>query len=257
MAEQTVGLGLESRGAFVTGGAGGIGREVARALARAGARVAVVDVDQAACDAVVGELDRPAEHLALGADLVDLSTHQPLLERTVSEFGRLDILVCLAAILRRRPSIDEVTEDDWDAQLTINLKSVFFLNRAAARIFREAGRGGRIVNFSSQGWWTGGFGGSVVYAASKGGVVSMSRGLARTLAPHGITVNTVSPGAADTSMMRSGMSDEDLQGFVDTIPLGRMAEPSEVASTVLFLASDLAGYVTGATINVSGGQLMY
>lgn len=257
MAESAVELGLEGRGAFVTGGAGGIGREVARALARAGARVAVVDVDQAACDAVVAELDRPGEHLALGADLVDLSGHQPLLERAVSEFGRLDILVCLAAVLRRRPSIDEVTEDDWDAQLTINLKSVFFLNRAAASIFREAGRGGRIINFSSQGWWSGGFGGSVVYAASKGGVVSMSRGLARTLAPHGITVNTVSPGAADTSMMRSGMTDEDLQGFIDTIPLGRMAEPSEVASTVLFLASDLASYVTGATMNVSGGQLMY
>ena len=235
MADGAVDLGLEGRGAFVTGGAGGIGRKVALALARAGARVAVVDVDQAACEAVVAGLDRPEEHLALSADLVDLSKHQPLLERAVAEFGRLDVLVCLAAILRRRATIDDVTEDDWDAQLSINLKSVFFLNRAAATIFREAGRGGRIINFSSQGWWTGGFGGSVVYAASKGGVVSMSRGLARTLAPHGITVNTVAPGAADTSMMRSGMTDADLQSFVDMIPLGRMAEP----------------------MNVSGGQLMY
>ena len=85
----------------------------------------------------------------------------------------------------------------------------------------------------------------------------MSRGLARTLAPAGITVNTVSPGAADTSMMRSGMTDEGLAEFVKMIPLGRMAQPSEVASAVLFLASNLAGYITGATINVSGGQLMY
>lgn len=250
-------LGLEGRGAFVTGAAGGIGREVAIALARAGARVAVVDLDQAACERVVSELERPDDHLAIGADLTDLATHDALLGRAASQFGRLDVLVCCAAILRRRDSIDEVTEDDWDAQFDINLKAVFFLNRSAAAIFREAGRGGRIVNFTSQGWWSGGFGGSVVYAASKGGIVSMSRGLARSLAPYAITVNSVSPGAADTAMMRSGMTDEGLAKFVEMIPLGRMAEPSEVASTVLFLASDLAGYVTGATMNVSGGQLMY
>ena len=250
-------LGLEGKGCFVTGATGGIGREVALALARAGAKVAVVDLDQAACDKVVGELERRDEHLALGADLTDLASHDALLQRSVDAFGRLDVLVCCAAILRRRNSIDEVTEDDWDAQFDINLKAVFFLNRAAARVFREAGRGGRIINFTSQGWWSGGFGGSVVYAASKGGIVTMCRGLARSLAPYGITVNSVSPGAADTSMMRSGMTDEGLAKFVEMIPLGRMAEPAEVASTVLFLASDLASYMTGATLNVSGGQLMY
>jgi NAD(P)-dependent dehydrogenase (short-subunit alcohol dehydrogenase family) len=252
-----VDLGLEGKGAFVTGAAGGIGREVAIALAAAGARVAVVDVDQSACERVVAALDRPESHLALGADLTDLAAHKTLLGQAEASFGRLDILVCLAAILRRRATIDEVTEEDWDIQFNINLKAVFFLNRAMADLLRAAGRGGRIVNFTSQGWWTGGFGGSVVYAASKGGVVSMSRGLARTLAADGITVNTVSPGAADTAMMRSGMTDEGLAEFVKMIPLGRMAEPAEVASAVLYLASDLASYVTGATINVSGGQLMY
>jgi NAD(P)-dependent dehydrogenase (short-subunit alcohol dehydrogenase family) len=250
-------LGLEGKGAFVTGATGGIGSEVAVALAAAGARVAVVDVDQSACDRVVAKLDRPQSHLALAADLTDLAGHDALLRQAESAFGRLDILVCLAAILRRRSSIDEVTEEDWDAQFNINLKAVFFLNRSMAGLLRAAGRGGRIVNFTSQGWWTGGFGGSVVYAASKGGVVSMSRGLARTLAEDQITVNTVSPGAADTSMMRSGMTEEGLAEFVKMIPLGRMANPSEVASAVLYLASDLATYVTGATINVSGGQLMY
>jgi NAD(P)-dependent dehydrogenase (short-subunit alcohol dehydrogenase family) len=250
-------FGLAGRGAFVTGAAGGIGREVAIALAAAGARVAVVDVDRAACEAVVAELERPDDHLAISGDLTDLDSHDRLLREALTAFGRLDVLACLAAVLRRRETIDDVTEEDWDVQLDINLKALFFLNRAAARLFREQGHGGRIVNFTSQGWWTGGFGGSVVYAASKGGVVSMSRGLARTLAPDGITVNTVSPGAADTSMMRSGMTDEGLAEFVKMIPLGRMAAPSEVASSVLFLSSDLARYITGATINVSGGQLMY
>jgi NAD(P)-dependent dehydrogenase (short-subunit alcohol dehydrogenase family) len=167
------------------------------------------------------------------------------------------VLAHLAAVLRRRRTIDEVTEDDWDYQIDTNLKATFFLNRCAARIFREQGRGGRIVNFTSQGWWTGGFGGSVVYAASKGGIVSMSRGLARTLAPDGITVNTIAPGGVDTPMMRSGSTPEDLDSFVKMIPLGRMAEPDELAGIVLFLASDHARYITGATINVSGGQLMY
>jgi NAD(P)-dependent dehydrogenase (short-subunit alcohol dehydrogenase family) len=250
-------LGLEDKGCFVTGAAGGIGREIAIQLAQAGARVAVVDLDQSACEAVVAAMDDPSRHLAIGADLRDLASHDPLLGRARDAFGRLDVLVCAAAVLRRRNTIDEITEEDWDAQFDINLKAVFFLNRAAARIFREAGRGGRIVNFSSQGWWSGGFGGSVVYSASKGGIVSMTRGLARTLAPDGITVNHVAPGAADTAMMRSGMTDEGLAKFVEMIPMGRMAEPGEVASTVVFLASDLAGYVTGATMNVSGGQLMY
>ncbi|HEY2651379.1 MAG TPA: SDR family NAD(P)-dependent oxidoreductase [Solirubrobacteraceae bacterium] len=250
-------IGLEDRGVVVTGGAGGIGREVSAAFASAGARVAVVDVDQAAADEVVAGLDSRQRHLAIAANLADLSTHEALLRGAQSEFGRFDVLAHLAAVLRRRATIDEVTEEDWDAQIDVNLKATFFLNRSAAGLFREQGRGGRIINFTSQGWWTGGFGGSVVYSASKGGIVSMSRGLARTLAPDGITVNTVSPGAVDTAMMRSGSSDDDLANFVKMIPLGRMAFPSELAGIVVFLASDHASFITGATANISGGQLMY
>ena len=248
---------LDGRGVVVTGGAGGIGREVAAAFASAGARVAVVDVDQARADEVAAGLEAPERHVAIAADLADLSTQEVLLRGVLDRFGRFDVLAHLAAVLRRRAWIDDVTEEDWDAQIDVNLKATFFLNRWAARIFREQGRGGRIINFTSQGWWTGGFGGSVVYSASKGGIVSMSRGLARTLAADGITVNTVAPGAVDTEMMRGGSSDEDLANFVKMIPAGRMAYPSELAGIVVFLASDHASYITGATANVSGGQLMY
>ena len=160
-------------------------------------------------------------------------------------------------MLIRRNDVDEVTEEDWDFQHDVNLKAGFFLNRAAARIMREQGRGGRLINFSSQGWWTGGYGGSVVYSATKGGIVSMCRGLARTYAKDGITVNSVSPGAVDTSMMRGGLTDEQLEASIAMIPLGYMAEPDDLAGTVVFLASDHARYITGATINVSGGWLMY
>ena len=150
-----------------------------------------------------------------------------------------------------------MTEEDWGVQLDTNLKAGFFLNRTSARIMREQGQGGRIVNFTSQGWWTGGFGGSVVYCASKGGIVSMTRGLARTYAADRITVNTVSPGAVDTSMLRGGLTDEQLEAHVAAVPMGRMASPEELAGTVVFLASKHASYITGATINVSGGWLMY
>jgi NAD(P)-dependent dehydrogenase (short-subunit alcohol dehydrogenase family) len=248
--------GLEGKRVLVTGGVGGIGREVALAFAAAGSRVAVVDLSEDKVKAVVAEMDG-GPHLAMAGDLRPVSGHPKLVETVVSTMGGLDVLVCAAAVLVRRPSVDEVSEADWDFQHDINLKSTFFLNQAVSQAFRRQGRGGRIINFTSQGWWSGGFGGSVAYAATKGGIVSMTRGLARSLAKDNITVNAVSPGAADTAMMRSGMTDEQLASTVAAIPLGRMAAPSELAGAVLFLASDHAGYVTGATINVSGGWLMY
>jgi NAD(P)-dependent dehydrogenase (short-subunit alcohol dehydrogenase family) len=248
--------GLEGKRVLVTGGAGGIGREVALAFGAAGARVAVVDLEEDKVKSVVADM-LGGPHLPLIADLRPVAGHGKIIATVVGFLGGLDILVCAAAVLVRRPSLDDVTEADWDFQHDVNLKATFFLNQAAARVFRAQGCGGRIVNFTSQGWWSGGFGGAVAYAASKGGIVSMTRGLARSLAKDGITVNAVSPGAADTAMMRSGMTEEQLAATVAAIPLGRMASPSELAGTVLFLASDHAGYITGATINVSGGWLMY
>jgi NAD(P)-dependent dehydrogenase (short-subunit alcohol dehydrogenase family) len=248
--------GLEGKRVAVTGGAGGIGREVALALGAAGALVAVIDLAEDKVKAVIAEM-RGGPHLALAADLRPVAGHTKLIETIVEALGGLDVLVCAAAVLVRRASIDDISEADWDFQHDINLKATFFLNQAAARIFHVQKKGGRIINFTSQGWQSGGFGGSVAYAASKGGIVSMTRGLARSLASDGITVNAVSPGAADTAMMRSDMSEEQLAGVVAAIPLGRMAAPSELAGTVLFLASDHSSYITGATINVSGGWLMY
>ena len=247
--------GLEGKRVMVTGGTGGIGREVCLAFASAGAHVAVVDLEQAKIDAVVAEMGGKP-HVALAHDIRPVAGLPSLIDAASASLGGIDVLVCTAAVLVRRASVFDVTEADWDLQHEVNLKSTFFLNQAAARIMREQ-RSGRIVNFTSQGWQSGGFGGSVAYAASKGGIVSMTRGLARSLAKDGITVNAVSPGAADTAMMRSGMSDSQLADLVGAIPLGRMAAPSELAGAVLFLASDHAGYVTGATINVSGGWLMY
>jgi NAD(P)-dependent dehydrogenase (short-subunit alcohol dehydrogenase family) len=252
----SVGAGLEGKGVIVTGAAGGIGAEVARAFAVAGARVCAVDVKEDGLAELLPTLEG-GPHRLEALDLRDLTGHEGLLRRSANELGGLDVLANMAAVLVRRSDIDEVTEEDWDFQHDVNLKAGFFLNRSAARIMREQGRGGRIINFTSQGWWTGGFGGSVVYSATKGGIVSMSRGLARTYAKDGITVNTVSPGAVDTPMLRGGLTDEQLEGHISQIPLGYMAEPADLAGTVVFLASDHARYITGATLNVSGGWLMY
>lgn len=251
-----IGAGLEGKGVVVTGAAGGIGREVAIAFAAAGARVLAVDIDGTSLESVMAELEG-GPHLSQDADLRDLAGHEPLLRGALDGFGRFDVLAHVAAVLVRRNDVDEVTEEDWDFQHDVNLKATFFLDRAAARLMREQGRGGRIINFSSQGWWTGGFGGSVVYSATKGGIVSMCRGFARTYARDGITVNTVSPGGVDTPMLRGGLTDEQLQSHIDQIPMGYLAAPADLAGTVLFLASDHASYITGATINVSGGWLMY
>jgi NAD(P)-dependent dehydrogenase (short-subunit alcohol dehydrogenase family) len=114
-----------------------------------------------------------------------------------------------------------------------------------------------MVTFGSQGWWTGGFGGSVVYAGTKGGIVSMTRGLARTYGPWGITVNCVSPGQARTEMLLTDLNENILTSMTQQTPLGRVAEPGEVAAPAVFLLSDHASFITGSTVNVSGGFLMY
>jgi NAD(P)-dependent dehydrogenase (short-subunit alcohol dehydrogenase family) len=247
--------GLVDRVVVVTGAGGGIGQAVCAALDEAGARVFAVDVNDAAVERALSGLSGSG-HSGGAYDLADLRTHDEILTRARAG-GEIAALAHMAAVLRRQATVDDVTEEDWDVQQNVNLKATFFLNRAIQHVFVEQGTGGSIVNFASQGWWTGGFGGSVVYAASKGGIVSMSRGLARSFAPSGVRVNVVSPGAADTPMMRGGLTEEDLAAFVTMIPLGRLAEPSELAGAVLYLASDASSYVTGALINVSGGQLMY
>ncbi len=252
----SVGAGLEGRGVILTGATGGIGAAVARGFAAAGARVMAVDLDKAKLDDLVGSLEGSG-HVGVVADLRDLGTHQALVERAGRELGEVYVLANLAGVLRRRGSLDEVTEDDWDFQHDVNLKAAFFLSRAAGNAMIAAGKGGRIILFSSQGWWTGGFGGSVAYASSKGGVTTMCRGLARTFGSHQITVNCVSPGQVNTPMLMTGLAPEIYESMKKQTPLGYVAEPDELAGPVVFLASDHAKYITGATLNVSGGFLMY
>ena len=253
----SVGAGLEEKGVVVTGAAGAIGQAVVRAFADAGARICAVDVDEDGVQELVRSLDEPKRHTAAVADVSDLESHEPVLRHALKILGNLRAVANLAGVMRRRIDIAEVTEEDWRSQVDLNLKAAFFFNRAAAQLFKERGGGGRIVNFAAVDAWTGGYGGSLVYAAANGGIVSMTRGFARMLAPVGITVNTIAPGGVDSEFIRAGLTDAQLNAFIGQIPVGRLATPEEIAGTVVFLASDHAAYITGATLNVSGGQLMY
>jgi NAD(P)-dependent dehydrogenase (short-subunit alcohol dehydrogenase family) len=251
-----LGEGLAGKGVLVTGAVGGIGSAVAHAFAASGARVAALDLAEDGARALAASLPGDG-HVGIGANIADVGRHEELVGKVEDAVGPLVALAHLAAVLRRRHEIREVDEPDWDAQVDVNLKATFFLNRAVAERLRGAGRPGAIVNFSSQGWWTGGFGGSVVYNTTKGGIVTMTRGLARTYAAAGIRVNAVAPGLVDTAMLRDDLSAPVLQGLVDQVPLGRLARPEEVAPAVVFLASEHAAYITGVTLNISGGWLMY
>ena len=251
----SLGAGLEGRVVLVTGAAGGIGREVVAGLAAAGAQVVAADRHDAALADALSTVSAPTVRRA-EVDLADLGAHAGLIAYA-QESGPLYGLVHCAAVLRRRAQVADITEDDWDAQVDVNLKGTFFLCRAAADAMRTAGHGGRVVTFSSQGWWTGGFGGSVVYATTKGGVVSMTRGLARAYGPAGITVNAVAPGQARTSMLLHDLDERVLATMTEQTPLGRIAEPAEVAAAAIFLVSTHASFITGTTLNVSGGFLMY
>ncbi len=250
-----IGEDLKGKCVVVTGATGGVGGAVAKTLAECGAKVFAVDLAEKELSTLVSSLPGTG-HASYALDIGKLDLHDDLFAKA-QEIGEMVSLVHCAAVLRRRDSVDLVTEDDWDFQIDTNLKATFFLNRSARNSMKAKGTKGSIVNFTSQGWWTGGFGGSVVYAASKGGIVSMTRGLARSFAAEGIRVNAVSPGGVDTHMLTDGQSDEAMKAFISMIPMGRLAEPVEIAQSVLFLASSSSSYITGAVINISGGQLMY
>lgn len=247
--------GLAGNVVVVTGAAGGIGSAIAWALAECGSLVVGVDRPGSKVAEVVEALPG-GKHIALEQDLQDIRQHSMIIDKA-RLLGGLVGLAHVAGTIIRNNDLYGVTEAEWDEQADVNLKATFFLNRTFASHFLAEGTAGSIVNFSSQGWWTGGIGNSIPYSATKGGVVSLTRGLARTLAPSGIRVNAVAPGGVETAMMRDGLSAEARQAFVDTIPLGRIAQPSEVAGATLFLLSQASSFVTGTVLNVSGGQLIY
>ncbi len=246
-------LGLEGRVAIVTGAASGIGKSAAEILAAAGARVTACDVNADGLKATVKGF-AGSGHTAEVIDLGDLAACDTLIARTAKREGRLDILLNVAAVLKRI-DVEQVDEAEWDRLMNVNLRSQYFLCRSAGEAMKPR-RWGRIVNVSSGAGLVGGFVGATAYAITKAGIMTMTKSFAKDLGPHGITVNTLSPGAIDTPMQRTGMTRETLESARSRIPLGRMGLPAECARGAVFLASDLASYVNGHILAVDGGFLM-
>ena len=245
---------MEGRVALVTGASRGIGRAIALKLAALGARVTVnYRSGEAAADEVVATITSAGgEARAFRADVSDEEAATSLVKGVVATYGQLDILVNNAGITRDN-IMARMKADDFDAVLATNLRSCWLMCRAALRVMMRA-RYGRIVNISSVTALMGNAGQSN-YAASKAGIIGMSKSLAREIASRGITVNVVAPGFIATDMTAE-LPEDLLETARARIPLGRMGQPSEVAAAVAFLASDEAKYITGQTLNVDGGMYM-
>jgi NAD(P)-dependent dehydrogenase (short-subunit alcohol dehydrogenase family) len=239
---------------LVTGAQRGIGRVIAIRFAAAGADVALNYLDdKAAAESAATEivaLGRRATTIA--ADIAKPEDARRLVQDAERALGPIDVLVNNAAIFPRAPFL-ELTEDTWDAVLDTNLKATFVCSQEAARRMVAAGRRGTIINLSSGAPYRGSMR-ATAYMASKLGIVGLTRGMARELAPHGIRVNAVAPGVTNTAMPRLGNTEEGLAALGRANPSGRLAEPDDIADVVVFLATNEASYVAGRLIHVNGGD---
>jgi 3-oxoacyl-[acyl-carrier protein] reductase len=244
--------------ALVTGGGAGIGRACALALGARGARLAVHYKKSREGARAVVEKQRSAggEAECFGADLTRADEARSLVEQVLKRFGAIDVLVNNAGDLVERRSFLEMSEALWRAVIDVNLTSTFLMCQAAAPGM-VARKSGAIVNMASLAAWNGGGPGAVAYSAAKGAIVSLSKGIAKELAPHGVRVNCVSPGLiGETDFHGRFTPRESFEAIARTVPLGRAGTPDEVARVVAFLASPDSAYLTGETIEVNGGLFM-
>lgn len=244
-------LDLSGQVALITGASRGIGRAMAGVFAQVGAKLALVARTVEPLEEVAAGLRHLTEILVLSADVADEAQVNRAVQQIVKTWGRVDILINNAALISFGP-ITQVEPVDWERIIGANLTGAYLCSRAVAPLMMQQ-KSGRIINIASISAQTGGVSAGVHYAASKGGLVSMTKTLARDLAPFEITVNAIAPGQIDADP--NLLTPEARQRVLSMIPLGRLGEPEEIAYAALFLASPMAAYITGATLDVNGGIL--
>lgn len=245
---------LGQKVAVVTGATGGLGRSIVEVLARNGARVVVNYArNEAGAQELVKAVEAAGgEAFAVRADISDPDQAEALIGAALERFGRVDILVNNAGI-KRDTLLMRMKVEDWDAVMSTNLKGAFNCTRAVTRPMLKA-RAGRIINIASVAGLIGNPG-QANYSAAKAGLIGFTKAVARELGSRGITVNTVAPGPIEAGMLED-LPGEVKESFLKQIPLGRLGKPEDVAGAVVFLASDLANYITGQTLAVDGGLTM-
>jgi 3-oxoacyl-[acyl-carrier protein] reductase len=245
---------LSGQVAIITGASRGIGRAIAEVFRQAGARLSLVARTPETLREVARSLSTeggPTEVLAFPADVAVESQVNEVVRQTVEAFGRVDILVNNAGLISAG-SILKIEPAEWERVIGANLTGAYLFSRAVAPIM-ERQKGGRIINIASISAQTGGVSGGVHYSSSKGGMIAMTKTLARDLAPFGVTVNAIAPGQIDTDPKL--LTPEGRQRIITQIPLGRLGVPEDIAYAALFLASPMASYITGTTLDVNGGIL--
>lgn len=244
---------MENKVAVITGSARGIGKVIAKVLAQQGFQIVICDIDCETVMSTAKELEQLGiQTLAIKVDVTNAEEVAHLFDETMKKFGRVDVLVNNAGITRDNLLI-RMQENEWDSVIAVNLKGCFNCLKAAAKIMMKQRRG-KIVNISSVVGVMGNIG-QANYAASKGGVISLTKSASKELAARNITVNAVAPGYIETEMTKN-LPENVKQAFVDLIPLKRPGQPEDVANAVSFLVSPAADYITGQVIHIDGGMVM-
>jgi 3-oxoacyl-[acyl-carrier protein] reductase len=246
---------LKDRVAIVTGAAQGIGKALALGLSREGAKLVIADIHQDNAIAVKDEICATgAMAVAIATDVSDEMSIQAMVEKCVKGFGKIDILINNAGIFPVS-SVEDMQEEEWDRVIGTNLVGAFLSSKAVASKLIEQ-ESGRIISISSGRAFQGAKN-AAHYASSKAGIIGFSKALALELAPRRITVNVICPGITDTAQPRGHHSEEQIYAQAQKIPLGRIGQPEDLVGTAVFLASDAAAFITGQTIIVNGGSIMW